>query len=139
MSKEITKVVRSPRLQENLSSQGVRWIFITERSPWQRGVWEGLIISVKQCINRVAGHANLGLHEMNTILTEVEGVINSHPITYVFDYEDGISYPITSSYLINGRNLLHLPKYRYHDAVSTYETLSKRVRYSIYRMLQTKG
>ena len=69
VSKEITKVVRSPRPQENLSSQGVRWIFITERSPWQGGVWEGLIISVKQCSNRVAGHANLGLHDMNTILT----------------------------------------------------------------------
>ena len=36
-SKEITKLVRSPRLQEHLNSQGVRWIFITERSPWQGG------------------------------------------------------------------------------------------------------
>ena len=46
-SKEITKLVRSPRLQENLNSQGVRWIFITERSPWQGGAWERLIRSVK--------------------------------------------------------------------------------------------
>ena len=36
-SKEITKLVRSPGLQENLSSQGAKWIFITERSPWHGG------------------------------------------------------------------------------------------------------
>ena len=47
---------------------------------------------------------------MNTILTEVEGVINSRPITYVFDDKEGISYPLTPSHHANGRNLLHLPK-----------------------------
>ena len=129
-SKEITKVARSPRLQENLSSQGVRWIFITERSPWQGGAWERLIRSVKRCIIKVVGRANVGLHEMNTILTEVEGVINSRPITYVFDDKEGILYPLTPSHLVNSRNLLHLPTYRYHEVVSTYETLCKRARYS---------
>ena len=67
---------------------------------------------------------------MNTILTEVEGVINLRPITYVFDDKEGISYPLTPSHLVNNRNLLHLPKYRYHEVASTYETLSKRARYS---------
>ena len=145
-SKEITRLVRSPRLQENLSSQGVRWIFITERrSPWQGGAWERLIRSIKRCIIKVVGRANLGLHEMNTILTEVEGVINSRPITYVFDDKEGISCPLTPSHLVNGRNLLHLPNYRYHEVVSTYETLSKRARYSRFLlghfngMLQAKG
>ena len=129
-SNEITKLVWSPRLQENLKSQGVRWIFITERSPWQGGAWERLIRSVKRCIIKVIGRANLGLHEMNTILTEVEGVINSRPIIYVFDDNEGISYSLTPSHLINGRYLMHLPHYRYHEVVSTYETLSKRARYS---------
>ena len=67
---------------------------------------------------------------MTTILTEVVGVINSRPITYVFDDKEGILYPLTPSHLVNGRNLLHLPTYRYHEVVSTYETLSKRARYS---------
>ena len=72
----------------------------------------------------------LGFHEMTTILTEVEGIINSRPNTYVYDDTKGISYPLMPSHLINGRNLFHLPHCRYTEVVSTYEALSKGARYN---------
>ena len=78
----------------------------------------------------VVGRVKLGFHEMNTILTEVEGIINSHPNTYVYDDTKGISYPLMPSHLINGRNLFHLPHCRYIEVVSTYEALSKGARYN---------
>ena len=49
-------------------------------------------------------------------------------MTYVYDDNEGISYPLTPSHLINGRNLSHLPSDRYLEVVSTYESLSKRAK-----------
>ena len=92
-SKEVKRLITSPKLFEYLSSKAVRWKFITENSPWEGGVWERLIRSVKRCIIEVTGRAFLDFHEMRTILVEVEGVINSRPLTYVHDDTEGISYP----------------------------------------------
>ena len=127
---EVKKLLRSPRFYESLSLRCVEWKFITEKSPWEGGVCERLIRSVNRCIIKVIGRALLDFHEMRTILVEVEGVINSRPLTYVHGDTEGISYPLTLSHLINGRNLLHLPQYRYLENVSVYETLSKRARYN---------
>ena len=129
-AKEVRKLLRTPRLFEALALQGVKWQFITERSPWEGGAWERMIRSVKRCIVKVVGRAMLDFNEMNTILVEIEGVINSRPITYVHDDSEGISYPLTPSHLVNGRNLSHLPHNRYYEVVSTYETLSKRAKYN---------
>ena len=59
----------------------------------------------------------------------MEVAINSRPLTYVFDNSDGISYPLTPSQLINGRNLEMLPNDRHSEILSTYETLSTRGRF----------
>ena len=129
-AKEVRKLLRAPRLFEALALQGVKWQFITERSPWEGGAWERMLNSVKRCIVKVVGRAMLEFNEMNTILVEIEGVINSRPITYVHDDSEGVSYPLTPSHLVNGRNLSHLPHNRYYEVVSTYETLSKRAKYN---------
>ena len=63
------------------------------------------------------------------MLVEVEGVVNARPITYVFDDSEGVSYALTPSQLINGRNLSQEPSARHSEIVSNYETLSKRARY----------
>ena len=107
----------------------MKWQFNVDRSPWQGGAWERLIRSVKRCLKKVIGRAYLMQIELSTILAEVEAVINCRPITYVYDDVDGISYPLTPSQLINGRNLSLLPHDRYYEMISTYESLSKRAKY----------
>ena len=129
-AKEVNRLLTTPRLFETLTRQGVRWQFITERSPWEGGAWERMVRSVKRCIVKVVGRAMLSFNEMSTILVEIEGVINSRPITYVHDDSEGVSYPLTPSHLINGRNLAHLPHNRYYELISTYETLSNRAKYN---------
>ena len=56
-------------------------------------------------------------------------MINSRPPTYVEDDESGVSYALTPSQLINGRNLLCTPTENVNEIVSTYEGLSKRDHY----------
>ena len=67
--------------------------------------------------------------ELSTILVEIEAVINSRPLTYIYDDTEGVSFPLTPSHVLNGRNLLQEPNARFSEIVSTYETLSKREKY----------
>ena len=126
-SKEIRKLLHSPRLTEHFSLQGVKWKWIVELSPWKGGIWERLIRSTKRCLVKVVGRSLLSYSELSTLLVEIEAVINSRPLTYVFDDSDGISYPLTPSQLINGRYLEMWPNERHVEIVSNYETLSKRM------------
>ena len=77
MSKEVKKLVSTKRLRTQLESQGVKWRFILDRSPWQVGMWERLIRSVKRCIIKIVGRAMLSFVEINTLLVEIESVINA--------------------------------------------------------------
>lgn len=42
---------------------------------------------------------------MRTILIEIEATLNNHALTYVYDDEEAISYPLTPTALIYGRNI----------------------------------
>ncbi len=128
-AKEIQKLLRSPRLDEYLSLRKVKWKFIVELAPWQGGHWERLIRSVKRCLLKVIGRSLLSNSELGTILVEVESFINSRPITYLFDDKEGISYPLSPSHLVNGRNLELSSNDSHFEIISTYESLSKRARY----------
>ena len=136
MAKEVRCLLRSPKLHERLSYQGVKWKFIVERSPWQGGFWERLVRSVMRCLVTVVGRALLTYFDLSTILVEIEAVINARPLTYVFYDSEGISYPLTPSHLINGRNLLQKPNENYTEIVSTYDALSRRARYQHHLLSQ---
>ena len=59
--------------------------------------------SVKSCLKKVIGNASLLTDELDTVLHEVEGVLNSRPLTYIYDE---ISYePLMPNHLIYGRRL----------------------------------
>ena len=79
---------------------------------------------------KVIGRSLLTYVELSTLLVEVECIINSRPLTYVYDDQDGVSYPLTPSQLINGRNLSLLPNDYHYEIVSTHESLSKRAKYN---------
>ena len=128
-AKEVSKLLRSQRLHDYMKDNSVKWKFIIELAPWQGGMWERMIRSVKRCLKKVIGQAKLSYFELSTILVEVEAVINSRPLTYVEDDESGVSYALTPSQLINGRNLLCTPTENVNEIVSTYEGLSKRGHY----------
>ena len=51
------------------------------------------------------GKALLTLEEIMTVLCDIEGVLNSRPITYI--YTDGIGHALTLSHLVVERDFLH--------------------------------
>ena len=82
LSKEIRNITRSPEISSYLVNNQISWNFIVERAPWWGDYWERLVRSVKAPLHKVIGRTSLSYDELNTLLTEVEGVINARPPTY---------------------------------------------------------
>ena len=126
-SKDVQKLSRSPEVVKHLSSSRVTWKFIVERAPWWGGFWERMVRSMKCSLKKYIGRTSLTHEELSTILVEVESVINSRPLTYVFDDSEGINYSLSPSHLIQiwEESCKHTTNIGHFEIVSTAESLSR--------------
>ena len=103
-----TQILGTGSSQQFLAHHNITWKFLTERAPWWGGFYERLIGLMKRCLKKTLGKACLNMIELNTILTEVEAVLNSRPLTYPYtDIND--ASPLTPSHFLCGFRLLTLP------------------------------
>jgi len=75
----------------------IQYEFIVERGPWWGGVWERLVQTVKGLLRRSIGKALLTWEQLETVLIEVEKVINRRPISFQWEGPqpcDGVPVPI---------------------------------------------
>ena len=93
-SKEIRNIVGSREISSHLTRHRVTWHFIVERAPWWGGFWERMVQLVKRCLRKAVGRNTLTFDQLNTVLVEVEAIVNSRPLTYVYDDMEGVSYSI---------------------------------------------
>ena len=128
-AKEVQRIVRSPEVVKHLATGQVTWKFIVERAPWWGGFWERMVRSDKRSLKKCIGRASLTHDELNTILVEVESVINSRPLTYVFNDSEGIDYSLSPSHLIYGRKVANIPNVGHFETISTCESLSRLARH----------
>ena len=91
-------------LKQFLLKNGVKWKFNLPKSPWWGGFFERLVRSTKRCLKKVSGSSKLTDEELLTVLVEVECVLNSRPLTYVYNEE--AEEPLTPSHLLLGHRLL---------------------------------
>ena len=60
--------------------------------PWQGGFYEQLVSLVKQGLRKGIGHRLLYWDKLLTMLAEVEAIINTRPLTYVYgDFLSGFT------------------------------------------------
>ena len=90
-----------------LATMGIEWRFIVQLSPWMGGVYERLVQSVKRMLRKSLGKRILKAEELCTLLTEVEGILNSRPLTYVG--EDFNGFILTPAHFLCLNNTLTLP------------------------------
>ena len=112
-----------------MADKRVTWEFIVEKAPWHGGFWERLVRCVKRCLKKIVGRALLSFEEMRTLLIEIEGTLNNRPLTYVYDDEQGISYPLTPSSLIYSRTIATTASDKQYEILSTNQALTRRERY----------
>lgn len=69
------------KIQGYLHQRGVKWIFNPPTGSHHGGVWERLIRLVKKALNSTVKEQVLDEESLQTVLCEVEAMINSRPIT----------------------------------------------------------
>ena len=103
-AKKLRKILNEKVVQDEMRTNNIDWRFNLERSPWWGGMFERMVGSVKRSLRKVIGSARLNFDEMHTVLVEIENILNSRPLSYV--YEDDCSAEIlTPSHLLYGRRL----------------------------------
>ncbi|GFU31596.1 integrase catalytic domain-containing protein [Trichonephila clavipes] len=96
--------------RRNLTKYG-NWHFIPPSSPHFGGIWESGIRSVKFHLKRVLGETILTFEELTTLLTQIEGLLNSRPLSYVNDSDiECISTLTPSHFFLTGDVLLSVPE-----------------------------
>ena len=125
---ELGWLLKNKRTQDFSANQGITWKFILEKAPWWGGYYERMVQLVKRSLRKVLGKAQLSYEELLTVLKEVEGVLNSRPLTYV--YSDITEEPLTPSHLVIGRRLSTLPSTtELSDDEETASKLGRRAQY----------
>ena len=66
-----------------------------------------MIQSMKRCLKKTIGKAKLTYDELLTVLTEVEAIINSRPLSYVSSKH--LDKPLTLYHLLSRHRILSLP------------------------------
>jgi hypothetical protein len=99
--KAVKKLYESGNVRAYMQDNCVKWKFNLERVPWWGGFFERLVGLVKRCLRKVLGNAKLTFEELLTTLVDVEGTLNSRPLTYIYDeVENDV---LTPNHLIFGR------------------------------------
>ena len=135
-SKIILNIARAADVIKHLNNNRITWRFIMERAPWWGGFWERLIRSVKRCLKKCIGRANLTFEQLHTVLVEIEAVINARPLTYVCDDQEGVSQALSPSHLIYGRKISAVPNNEIFEIVSTHQSLTRRDKHQRYVLTQ---
>ncbi|UYV70988.1 hypothetical protein LAZ67_8001340 [Cordylochernes scorpioides] len=87
----------------------ISWKFNPPTACWWGGFWERMIGIVKQLLRSVLGSARVTNEELQTLLCDVEAVVNNRPLTYVSEDDDELA-PLTPNKLINNCGSSILPE-----------------------------
>lgn len=88
------------KIQQGLTDNCIQWHFIPPSSPHFGGIWESGIKSLKYHLVRVIGEQKLSYEEMNTILTQIEGCLNSRPLCPLSDNPEDLDALTPGHFLI---------------------------------------
>jgi len=118
---ELKQLFDSTLLSDTLNRQGIDWRFIPKRAPWFGGFWERLIGLTKQTLKKILGRTFTTLPILQTLIVEVEAVLNDRLLTYLSsDIRD--PQPLTPSNLIYGHRIVMLPHLLCEDDETTDES-----------------
>lgn len=121
-SKEIAQILNSianPNVNNDVihwfTQNKIQWHFIPPRSPHFGGLWEASVKSAKFHMKRILGNASLTFEHLYTVLTQIEAVLNSRPLTPLSsDPQDLLA--LTPGHFLIGDQLTALPE---HDLKHT--------------------
>ena len=102
------------KVLNHLSPLGISWHFNPPFAAHWGGAWERLVGSVKKALNAILGSSRLTDSVLHTALVEVEGVLNSRPLTHSsMDMKDLSA--LTPNHFLIGRSDNKIPPDSFQD------------------------
>lgn len=110
---ELSTLLKQSTNQQLINSfslqNGIKWHFIPPLSPNFGGLWEAGVKSVKHHLNRITKDAILTSEEMNTLLIQIEALLNSRPITPMRHEDPANLDVLTPGHFLIGAPLTSVP------------------------------
>ena len=89
----IEKVWKEDNVDEDVvnyvAEEGIQWKYITEYAPWMGGFYERMVQSVKKALRKCLGSSMMTYVQLETLITEIEAMLNTRPLCYVGEDTDG--------------------------------------------------
>ncbi|KHJ93419.1 integrase core domain protein [Oesophagostomum dentatum] len=82
LTENFQEIEPEDRLESFMANAQITWQKTTPYAPWQGGFYERLIKDVKQALYKSLGRKVVDEDTLRTILTEIEGCLNSRQLTY---------------------------------------------------------
>ena len=76
-------ILTDPSFQDYFSNAQIEWKFIVEYASWMGGFYERMVGTVKRALKKAVRYSKLTLIQLQTVIVEVEAVVNSRPLIYV--------------------------------------------------------
>ncbi|XP_033180022.1 uncharacterized protein LOC105681646 [Bombus impatiens] len=100
-----------------LANKQIEWHFILPHSPHFGGLWEAAVKSFKHHFRRIVGNELLTFEQFNTLVIEIEAVLNSRSLTLIStDPKDLLV--LTPDYFLIGKSLMSLRERDFRDTPS---------------------
>ena len=75
-------------MNQFLSNEEINWKAILPKSSWWGAFYERLIRIIKESLKKCLGNARLTYEELENVLVDIESVVNSRALTYLYDEVD---------------------------------------------------
>lgn len=115
-------------LTSGLCKEEVDWHFIPPQSPHFGGLWEAGVKTMKHHLKRVIHNMSLTFEHFYTLLTEIEAIMNSRPLSTLSSNPEDLT-PLTPSHFLIGRPLSSIPspdvRYLPTNRLSLYQHLQQ--------------
>ncbi|XP_071581395.1 uncharacterized protein [Temnothorax nylanderi] len=111
--RELTDLIKDQKMQQQVIDQatnkGVHWHFIPPRSPHHGGLWEAVVKAAKRHLIKVTKDSHLKYEELETLLIQIEAILNSRPLTPISSDSDDFIF-LTPGHFLIGTPLTSYPK-----------------------------
>ncbi|CAL8114380.1 unnamed protein product [Orchesella dallaii] len=117
------KSINWKKIEKFGAFQKIKWRFNPPTAAWWGGFWERMVGVVKQTLRKVLGRASLEYEDLQTVLCDVEGIVNRRPLTYVSEDPNDLT-PLSPYLFLTGNKSSDVPE---ADAIDG-KSLNKRWR-----------
>ncbi|GFX54732.1 integrase catalytic domain-containing protein [Trichonephila clavipes] len=100
---------KNETLANYFASEAIQWKFIPPRSPNSGGLWEAGVKSFKHHLNRTLVNSKITFEEFETIIIQIEGILNSRPLVPLSDNINEYEV-LTPGHFIIGRPISAIPE-----------------------------